>query len=106
MNKTHRIRKADAGEAETSAAAARFFKALSHPARIRIAARLLRGDCCVTEARACLELSQPNVSQHLKILKDAGLIVGRRQGAKICYRLADSRVARILRILFPEENES
>ncbi len=105
MIKTSRSRKDDGSGAETWAAPARIFKALSHPARVRIAVRLLRGDCCVSEARAVLDISQPNVSQHLKILKDAGLVAGRRQGTKVCYRLADPRLARVLRILFPEENE-
>ena len=105
MNKADKRRKSIAAGTEAWAAPARIFKALSHPARVRIAVRLLEGDCCVTEAGACLDLSQPNVSQHFKILKDAGLVAGRRQGVKICYRLADPRVARILRILYPEENE-
>jgi ArsR family transcriptional regulator len=39
------------------------------------------------------------VSQHLKILKDAGLISGRRTGTKICYRLVDDRVERILDLI-------
>ncbi|MBN1939385.1 MAG: helix-turn-helix transcriptional regulator [Candidatus Aminicenantes bacterium] len=105
MNKTCRGRKTGTGDAGAAAEAARFFKALAHPARVHLAIRLLRGDCCVSEAGAVLDISQPNVSQHLKILKDAGIISGRRQGAKICYSLADPRLARILRILLFEEND-
>lgn len=105
MNKASKSRKTDGENSQSLDAAVRLFKALSHPARVRIAARLLRGDCCVSEARDVLGISQPNASQHLKILKEAGLIAGRRQGTKICYRLADPRLARILHILFSEENE-
>jgi DNA-binding transcriptional ArsR family regulator len=92
-------------EAERAAATARFFKAMAHPARVRIAVRLLQGDCCVSEAKAVLDISQPNVSQHLKILKDAGIIAGRRQGTKVCYGLADPGLARVLRILLLEEKK-
>ena len=102
MNKPNRGKKSESRPGAW-ADLARIFKALSHPARVRIAGRLLQGDCCVSEAGACLDISQPNVSQHFKILKDAGLVVSRREGAKICYRLADPRVARILNSLLNEE---
>jgi DNA-binding transcriptional ArsR family regulator len=84
-------------------ATAREMKALAHPARLRILARLKAGECCANEAMRCLRVSQPNTSQHLKALKDAGLIVGRREGTKICYRLADDRIANILNILLKGE---
>jgi len=78
---------------------ARELKALAHPARLRILARLRDGECCANEAMKCLRVSQPNTSQHLKALKSAGLIVGRREGTKICYRLAGDRIAKILDLL-------
>jgi len=83
---------------------ARMFRALAHPARVRLVHRLLDGGCCVSEAEKCLKLSQPNVSQHLKKLKTAGLIAGERRGAKICYRLIDARAERVLRSLADKEN--
>jgi DNA-binding transcriptional ArsR family regulator len=81
------------------AAAAARLKALAHPARLRILSRLSESECCVSRATACLGLSQPNASQHLKALRDAGVIVGRRQGTRICYRIADDRIAALLPIL-------
>jgi len=104
MIKTSRSRKAVSPDGDTCAAQARMFRALSHPARIGLIHRLMEGDCCVSEAEACLKISQPNVSQHLKILKTAGLIAGQRRGAKICYRLIDARVERVLHALSPKEN--
>ena len=104
MTKPNRFRKVLSPDGEACAAQARVFRALSHPARIRLIRRLLEGDCCVSEAEACLKISQPNVSQHLKILKTAGLIAGQRRGVKICYRLIDARVERVLRALSPKEN--
>lgn len=102
MLKTLRTPKtARTGSAEASA---RIFRALAHPVRIRLLRLLLEGDCCVSEAEARLKISQPNVSQHLKILKTAGLIAGRRRGAKICYEVTDPRIERILRDFSPKEN--
>ena len=49
-------------------------KTLAHPARIRILEELVEGVKCVSDFEETLDISQPNVSQHLKILKDAGLI--------------------------------
>jgi DNA-binding transcriptional ArsR family regulator len=83
--------------------AAKLFKALSHPARVRLLHRLMTGDCCVGEIERCLSVSQPNASQHLKVLKDAGLIAGTRTGTKICYRLTDERLPRILAAVFEPE---
>jgi ArsR family transcriptional regulator len=76
--------------------AAEVFKALAHPARLRLLHRLMAGDCCVGEIERCLGISQPNVSQHLKILKEAGLISGSRKGTKICYRLTADRLRSFL----------
>jgi len=78
------------------------FKALAHPARLRLLHRLMGGDCCVGEIERCLGISQPNVSQHLKVLKEAGLITGNRMGTKICYKLADDRLRRLLAAVLEE----
>jgi len=78
---------------------AKTFKALAHPVRVRLLHRLLENDCCVTEAEKCLGISQPNVSQHIRILRLAGIITGERKKTKICYRIADERVRNILRIM-------
>ncbi len=77
---------------------AKRFKALAHPARLLLLKRLMENERCVSDVEKCLGLSQPNVSQHLRILKDAGLIEGRRERTRVCYRIADDRVSRILRI--------
>lgn len=103
MNKALRNRKSPKPDAGICAAQARMFRALSHPARVRLVHRLLDGGCCVSEAEKCLNISQPNVSQHLKILKTAGLIAGERRGTKICYRLIDPRAKRILQSLAEKE---
>jgi ArsR family transcriptional regulator, arsenate/arsenite/antimonite-responsive transcriptional repressor len=61
-------------------------KALGHPARIAILQELLSKTACQCgELVATIGLSQPTVSQHLKELKQAGLIKGSVEGVKICY---------------------
>jgi ArsR family transcriptional regulator len=60
--------------------------ALAHPARVRILMLLTRRDTCVCgEIVDELPLAQSTVSQHLKILKDAGLVEGEVDGPKVCY---------------------
>jgi len=65
---------------------AKYAKALSHPARIAILKLLIKKQACVCgDIVDELPLSQSTVSQHLKELKDAGLIKGDIEGAKVCY---------------------
>ncbi|MEX1025052.1 MAG: metalloregulator ArsR/SmtB family transcription factor [Planctomycetota bacterium] len=65
---------------------ARLAKALGHPARVAILRLLLRRDTCVCgEIVDELPLAQSTVSQHLKQLKEAGLIRGEVEGPRVCY---------------------
>jgi len=69
---------------------ARVFKALGHPARLAIAERLGAGSCCVCDLQQLVELrelSGPSVSQHLLVLKSAGVIADEKRGIRIYYRL-------------------
>ncbi len=67
---------------------ARMCKALAHPARVRIVRFLLSVDTCVCgDIVDTLPLAQSTVSQHLKVLKDAGIIVGTIDGPRTCYCL-------------------
>ena len=65
---------------------AQLFKALSHPAKIAIIEFLLSTDSCICgDIVNQLPLSQPTVSQHLRELKNVGLIKGSIEGTAICY---------------------
>lgn len=76
------------------------FKALSHPARLAILQTLAeRGTCICGEIVDVMPLSQATVSQHLKILKEAGLISGEIDGQKSCYCI-NSDVVRDLETRF------
>jgi DNA-binding transcriptional ArsR family regulator len=64
------------------------FAALADPTRRAILARLSRGEATVNELADPFEMTQPAISQHLKVLEDAGLIVRRVEGTKRPRRLA------------------
>jgi len=65
---------------------AKYAKALSHPARVAIIKLLIQKQACICGTIVEeLPLSQSTVSQHLKELKEAGLIKGDIEGAKVCY---------------------
>ena len=69
-------------------------KALGHPARLEILRVLAaRGTCVCGEVVKVMPLSQPAVSQHLKVLKEAGLIRGRIAGKNSCYCLDPGGIA-------------
>jgi DNA-binding transcriptional ArsR family regulator len=65
----------------------RIFQALADPSRRAIFESLARGEAAVKELTARFAISQPAVSQHLTVLKDAGLIQGRREGRIVRYRV-------------------
>jgi len=69
--------------------AADAFKALAHPARLRILAMLRPGGLCVCQVTAGLQLAVSTVSEHLAELKRAGLITERRDGRWVTYSIAD-----------------
>lgn len=75
-------------------------KALAHPTRLKIVAGLsLKPECNVTKMVECLNIPQPTVSQHLLILKNAGIIEGFRNGNQICYRVNDEFSKEIISLL-------
>jgi ArsR family transcriptional regulator len=79
-------------EAERDVLAARF-KALADPTRVAIINRLAATDCvCVCDFVAALDLSQPTISHHLKVLRDAGLVEASRRGTWAYYRLVPEAV--------------
>jgi len=79
--------------------ASEILKALGHPVRLQIVAGLIKDECNVSQIQKILRLPQSTISQHLKILKSAGIIEGRREGTKTCYRVIDVRVRMIVEII-------
>lgn len=65
------------------------FKGLADQTRLRILNLLLHGELCVCDIQYVLDSSQPNVSRHLTYLKNSGLVLDRREGPRMYYRLAE-----------------
>jgi DNA-binding transcriptional ArsR family regulator len=75
-------------------------KALGHPARVRIVRLLLAHDACYCGQLVDeLSLAQATVSQHLKVLKDAGFIVGEIEGLRTCYCASRDRLVELHELL-------
>lgn len=72
--------------------ASSFLKKLSNPDRLLVACALTDGERSVRELEDLLGIRQPGLSQQLAELREAGLIVGRKEGKQVFYRLADPRV--------------
>ena len=77
--------------------AAEIFKALSCTTRLKIVVGLIeKNECNVSKMVEGLNIAQPNVSQHLAVLKGVGIIEGFRKGNQICYRVMDEFVVKII----------
>ena len=91
------LRPVEGGEADDELAM--LAKALGHPARVQIVRLLVRQEACICgDIVDELPLAQSTVSQHLKVLKDAGLIRGEIDGPRVCY-CVEPRVLRRLKTL-------
>jgi len=81
---------------------AEILKALSHPTRVKIIKFLADGEKCVKEIWQELGIPQPTVSQHINILKSAGIISFRKDGVKTCYRVEEPKAVEIIKLLSEE----
>jgi ArsR family transcriptional regulator len=81
---------------------AEILKALGHPTRVKIVKYLADGEKCVKEIWQEIGVPQPTVSQHINILKNAGIISYRKDGVKTCYRVEMPVVIEILKLLEKE----
>ena len=76
--------------------AGELMRALAAPVRISLVLQLCESSRCVHELVDALDLAQPLVSQHLRILKSAGVVAGERAGREVRYRLVDQHLADIV----------
>ncbi|WP_172651163.1 ArsR/SmtB family transcription factor [Rhodococcus opacus] len=81
---------------ETLAAAGDILRALAAPVRIAIVLQLRESERCVHELVGTLGVTQPLISQHLRVLKAAGVVRGERTGREVLYRLVDDHLAHIV----------
>lgn len=80
----------------TLAEAGELLRALAAPVRIAIVLQLHGAERCVHELVEALGVSQPLISQHLRVLKSAGVVTGQRHGREVVYRLVDEHLAHIV----------
>jgi ArsR family transcriptional regulator, arsenate/arsenite/antimonite-responsive transcriptional repressor len=90
---------------EASAAGlAQVFKALGDPVRLRLVSLIGAregGEVCVCDLTSAFDLSQPTISHHLKVLREAGLIDSERRGTWVYYRLVPGALERMAAALSP-----
>ncbi|WP_460391949.1 ArsR/SmtB family transcription factor [Actinophytocola sediminis] len=89
----------DVGDGRPSAAmsaAGDLLRALAAPVRIAIVLELREHDRCVHELVDALSVAQPLISQHLRVLKSAGVVHGERHGREVVYSLVDEHLAHIV----------
>ena len=98
MARQQRARKSGepAATGELQTFKAQFFRALAHPARIRILEILVRGGRTVQELQQALALEQPMVSQQLAVLRNQGIVTAQKKGLSVRYTLRDPLVGELL----------
>ena len=67
---------------------------LAHPKRLEAIESLREGEMSVTELAEALEISQPNLSQHLTLMRQKGIVTTRREGLSVHYRLASPKIVK------------
>ena len=79
--------------------AARSLKAMSHPLRLKILCTLGNREVCVQGIVENVGTSQSNISQHLAILRDKGILSSRKDANKVFYRVGDERTLRLIGLM-------
>jgi len=83
---------------EVQADTARILKVLGDPNRLKIIELLRDGELCQCEIIPIIGQSQPTVSRHLNMLEENGILVSRKDGVRVLYKIADPRVLKIVEL--------
>jgi len=75
---------------------ARILKALAHPTRLHILDLIRDDHPCVKALEEVLGIAQPNISQHLSLLRNMGIVKAEREGNQVCYRINNETVVKLL----------
>ncbi|MBL8446294.1 MAG: winged helix-turn-helix transcriptional regulator [Zoogloeaceae bacterium] len=84
------------GKQEQIETAARALKAISHPLRLKILCVVGDGEVCVQDIVEAVGTSQSNISQHLAILRDKGVLLTRKDANRVYYRVGDPRTLQLI----------
>jgi DNA-binding transcriptional ArsR family regulator len=81
---------------ETVTENAKLLKALGHPTRLQLVSLIREGRPCVKMMEGILGIPQPNLSQHLSLLRNTGVVEAERDGNQVCYRIKNPSVLKLL----------
>ena len=81
------------------ARASRSLKAMSHPLRLKILCVLGNAEISVQDIVSLVGTSQSNISQHLAILRDKGILACRKDANRVYYRISDNRTLRLIKMM-------
>ncbi|MCK5903276.1 MAG: winged helix-turn-helix transcriptional regulator [Cocleimonas sp.] len=87
------------GRDEDVETASRSLKAISHPLRLKILCVLGEREVSVQDIVECVGTSQSNISQHLAILRDKGVLASRKDANRVFYRVGDSRTLKLISMM-------
>ncbi|MGW4738516.1 ArsR/SmtB family transcription factor [Nocardia xishanensis] len=91
--------------AETAVEFAAVFKALADPVRLRLLSAIAAradGEACVCDLSAGIDVTQPTISHHLKVLREAGLLTSERRASWVYYRVVPDALTRLAEVLATE----
>jgi ArsR family transcriptional regulator len=72
---------------------------LAHPKRLQAIEQLREGEVSVTDLAEALDISQPNLSQHLALMRQKGIVTTRREGLNVYYRLANPKIVKACELM-------
>jgi DNA-binding transcriptional ArsR family regulator len=75
-------------------------KALANEDRLLLLCQLSQGELCVGDLEERLDIHQPTLSQQLGVLRNEGMVVTRREGKRIYYKVADPKALKVLEVLY------
>ena len=84
------------GRTENILEASAAMQAMAHPLRLKILCLIGSQECSVLEIVEAVGTSQSNISQHLAVLRDTGILAARKEANKVYYRIGDARVLRMI----------
>ncbi len=90
---------------ETAVELAAVFKALADPVRLRLLSAIAAragGEACVCDLSAGIDVTQPTISHHLKVLREAGLLTSERRASWVYYRVVPHALTRLAEVLATE----
>ncbi|MEA1986503.1 MAG: metalloregulator ArsR/SmtB family transcription factor [Candidatus Marinimicrobia bacterium] len=77
----------------------KILKALSHTDRLNIVINLYHNECSVSKCQRKMKLPQSTISQHLRIIMEAGITERRREGTTVCYKVINEFVIELIKLI-------